>query len=71
MSPEEARAMMDLILKLNQERTVIVVEHRMKLVMGISNRIIVLHHGRLLAEGRPEEIRRHDEVRRVYLGQSA
>jgi branched-chain amino acid transport system ATP-binding protein len=70
MSPEEARAMMDLILKLNQERTVIVVEHRMKLVMGISDRIIVLHHGRLLAEGRPDEIRRHDEVRRVYLGQS-
>ena len=70
MSPEEARAMMDLILKLNQERTVIVVEHRMKLVMGISDRIIVLHHGRLLAEGSPDEIRRHDEVRRVYLGQS-
>jgi branched-chain amino acid transport system ATP-binding protein len=70
MSPEEARAMMDLILKLNQERTVIVVEHRMKLVMGISDRIIVLHHGRLLADGRPDEIRRHDEVRRVYLGQS-
>jgi branched-chain amino acid transport system ATP-binding protein len=70
MSPEEARAMMDLILKLNQERTVIVVEHRMKLVMGISDRIIVLHHGKLLAEGSPDAIRRHDEVRRVYLGQS-
>jgi branched-chain amino acid transport system ATP-binding protein len=70
MSPEEARAMMDLILKLNQERTVIVVEHRMKLVMGISDRIIVLHQGRLLAEGSPEEIRGHDEVRRVYLGQT-
>jgi branched-chain amino acid transport system ATP-binding protein len=70
MSPEEARAMMDLILKLSQERTVIVVEHRMKLVMGISDRIIVLHQGRLLAEGAPDEIRRHDEVRRVYLGRS-
>jgi branched-chain amino acid transport system ATP-binding protein len=70
MSPEEARAMMDLILKLHHERTVIVVEHRMKLVMGISHRIIVLHHGSLLAEGAPDEIRRHDEVRRVYLGRS-
>ena len=70
MSPEEARAMMDLILRLNQERTVILVEHRMKLVMGISDRILVLHHGRLLAEGTPEEIRSHDEVRRVYLGQT-
>jgi branched-chain amino acid transport system ATP-binding protein len=70
MSPEEARAMMDLILRLHQERTVIIVEHRMKLVMGISQRIIVLHQGRLLAQGSPAEIRAHDEVRRVYLGQS-
>jgi branched-chain amino acid transport system ATP-binding protein len=70
MSPEEARAMMDLILRLNRERTVILVEHRMKLVMGISDRILVLHHGRLLAEGAPDEIRAHEEVRRVYLGQS-
>ena len=70
MSPEEARSMMDLILRLNQERSVIVVEHRMKLVMGISDRIVVLHQGKLLAEGAPDDIRRHDEVRRVYLGQS-
>jgi branched-chain amino acid transport system ATP-binding protein len=70
MSPEEARAMMDLILRLNRDRTVILVEHRMKLVMGISDRILVLHHGSLLADGRPEDIRSHDEVRRVYLGQS-
>jgi branched-chain amino acid transport system ATP-binding protein len=70
MSPEEARQMMDLIQKLNQERTVITVEHRMKLVMGISDHIVVLHHGQLLAEGAPDDIRRHDEVRRVYLGQT-
>jgi branched-chain amino acid transport system ATP-binding protein len=70
MSPEEARQMMDLIVKLNQERTVIKVEHRMKLVMGISDRIVVLHHGQLLAEGSPDDIRRHEEVRRVYLGQT-
>ena len=68
MSPEEARAMMDLILRLHRQRTVILVEHRMKLVMGISERIIVLHQGRLLADGTPAEIRAHDEVRRVYLG---
>ena len=46
----------------------ILVEHKMKLVMGISDRILVLHHGRLLAEGAPDEIRAHEEVRRVYLG---
>ena len=42
----------------------------MKLVMGISDRIVVLHHGELLAEGTPDDIRRHDEVQRVYLGQT-
>ena len=48
----------------------ILVEHKMKLVMGICDRILVLHHGELLAEGTPDDIRRHDEVRRVYLGQT-
>jgi len=69
MSPEETRTMMDLIVRLAQERTVILVEHKMKLVMGISDRLLVLHHGELLAEGTPDEIRRNDTVKRVYLGQ--
>ena len=71
MSPEETTAMMDLITRLAAERTVILVEHKMKLVMGISSRLIVLHHGELLAEGTPEEVRANDEVRRVYLGQGS
>jgi branched-chain amino acid transport system ATP-binding protein len=69
MSPEETRIMMDLIVKLAGERTVILVEHKMKLVLGISNRILVLHHGELLAEGTPLEVRRNEAVKRVYLGQ--
>jgi branched-chain amino acid transport system ATP-binding protein len=69
MSPEETITMMDLIVQLATERTVILVEHKMKLVMGICQRLIVLHHGELLAEGTPEDIRANDEVRRVYLGQ--
>jgi branched-chain amino acid transport system ATP-binding protein len=69
MSPEETRVMMDLIVTLAEERTVIVVEHKMKLVMGISDRLLVLHHGELLAEGTPDEIRRNETVKRVYLGQ--
>jgi branched-chain amino acid transport system ATP-binding protein len=69
MSPEETRAMMELIVKLAGERTVILVEHKMKLVMGISDRLLVLHHGELLAEGTPDEIRRNETVKRVYLGQ--
>ena len=69
MSPEETRVMMDLIVDLAAERTIILVEHKMKLVMGICQRLIVLHQGALLAEGTPSEIRGNDEVRRVYLGQ--
>ena len=68
MSPEETTAMMDLIQSLASERTVILVEHKMKLVMGICDRLVVLHHGELLAEGSPDTIRSHPEVRRVYLG---
>jgi branched-chain amino acid transport system ATP-binding protein len=69
MSPEETTAMMDLIARLAGERTVILVEHKMKLVMGLCRRLIVLHHGEVLAEGTPQDIRANDEVRRVYLGQ--
>lgn len=69
MSPEETTVMMDLITSLATERTVILVEHKMKLVMGICRRLIVLHHGEFLAEGTPDEIRANDDVRRVYLGQ--
>jgi branched-chain amino acid transport system ATP-binding protein len=69
MSPEETRVMMDLIVALANERTVILVEHKMKLVMGICERLLVLHHGEFLAEGTPDDIRANADVRRVYLGQ--
>ncbi len=69
MSPEETLVMMDLIRRLAQERTVILVEHKMKMVMGLCKRLIVLHHGELLVDGTPEEIRNNAEVKRVYLGQ--
>ncbi len=70
MSPEETRAFMELITRLARERTVVLVEHKMKLVMNISDHVIVLHHGEVLAEGSPDEIRANEEVKRVYLGQT-
>ncbi len=70
MSTEETKVMMDLIVTLAAERSVLIVEHKMKLVMGICERLLVLHHGEFLAEGTPEDIKANDEVRRVYLGKS-
>ncbi|WP_426410005.1 ABC transporter ATP-binding protein [Bradyrhizobium ganzhouense] len=71
MSPEETRDMVSLIERLAETKTVVLVEHKMKLVLGISRRIIVLHHGRLLADGSPDDVRNDQEVKRVYLGQEA
>lgn len=70
MGPEETREMVILIEKLASERTILLVEHKMKMILGLSNRVLVLHHGELLADGTPQEIQANPEVRRVYLGQN-
>ncbi|MGJ4950295.1 ABC transporter ATP-binding protein [Bradyrhizobium sp. HKCCYLS20291] len=70
MGPEETKEMVALLERLAEKRTVLLVEHKMKMVLGLSQRVLVLHHGRLLADGRPEDIRSNPDVRRVYLGQS-
>ena len=70
MGPEETRGMVALIERLARERTILLVEHKMKMILGLSDRILVLHHGRLIADGTPAEIQADAEVRRVYLGQN-
>jgi len=70
MSPEETDETMELIRELTAGRTVVLVEHKMKLVMRISDRITVLHQGQVLAEGTPEEIRANPVVQQTYLGAS-
>jgi branched-chain amino acid transport system ATP-binding protein len=68
MSPEETDETMVLIRTLAAGRTVVLVEHKMKLVMGISDRVTVLHQGQVLAEGTPDEIRANALVQQTYLG---
>ena len=68
MSPEETDETMVLIRTLAAGRTVVLVEHKMKLVMGISDRVTVLHQGQVLAEGTPDEIRANAIVQQTYLG---
>jgi branched-chain amino acid transport system ATP-binding protein len=67
MSPEETQRTAAFVRKLAGHVTIVLVEHDMEVVMGISDRITVLNYGQVLAEGTPAEIRENAEVRRVYL----
>jgi branched-chain amino acid transport system permease protein len=67
MSPEETRQTAEFIRALAGTVTIVLVEHDMEVVMGVSDRITVLNYGKVLAEGSPAEIRENPDVRRVYL----
>jgi branched-chain amino acid transport system ATP-binding protein len=71
MSPRETRSSVALVERLARERklTVLFTEHDMDVVFSVAAKIRVLHQGRILAEGTPEAIRGHDEVKRIYLGE--
>ncbi|HVF08220.1 MAG TPA: ABC transporter ATP-binding protein [Actinomycetota bacterium] len=69
LNPGEIDAVLDLVAKVRQSGvTVILIEHVMRALMAISDRVMVMNHGRLLFEGTPAEVQRHEEVIRVYLG---
>jgi branched-chain amino acid transport system ATP-binding protein len=68
MSREEARSTMALIRAVAKDRTVVFIEHNMEFVMGISESVVVMQSGRIIAEGAPKEIRADPDVRRAYLG---
>jgi branched-chain amino acid transport system ATP-binding protein len=73
MNPRETSDMMALINKLRTELglTVLLIEHDMKVVMGISDRVTVLDHGERIAEGTPDEVRANPRVIEAYLGAPA
>jgi branched-chain amino acid transport system ATP-binding protein len=68
MSKDEARKTEELVRKLAATMTVLIIEHDMEMIMGISDSITVLHQGRLLATGTPAEIRGDARVQEAYLG---
>ena len=69
MGTEESQRMIDLLSKLKQKKTIILVEHDMDAVFRLADRISVLVYGRVIATGTPEKIKMNEEVRRAYLGE--
>jgi len=70
MSIDEVPVVLDLIARLKQDagKTILLVEHKMDVVRSLADRIIVLHNGRLVADGEPEEVIASPIVQEAYLG---
>ncbi len=69
LNPGEVDAVLDLVGKVRRSGvTVVLIEHVMRALMSISDRVMVMNHGRLLFQGTPADAQRHEEVIRVYLG---
>jgi branched-chain amino acid transport system ATP-binding protein len=73
MNPQESQRLTDFMDQLRREKdlTILLIEHDMKVVMGVSEHIWVLDHGEKIAEGKPDEIRTNDRVIEAYLGKQA
>lgn len=70
LTNEESNAVFDLLISLKQDgATIVVIEHVMRFMVRIADRIIVMHHGELIFDGAPGQLARDETVRRVYLGE--
>jgi branched-chain amino acid transport system ATP-binding protein len=67
MSAAETHETMQLVKRIGENLTILIVEHDMEVVMELADRITVLHYGAILAEGTPEEIQENPKVLEVYL----
>ena len=70
MNPEERADIGDRLRSLRDDLglTILLIEHHMQLAIGLADRVLALNFGRQIAQGPPEEVRRHPEVVKAYLG---
>jgi branched-chain amino acid transport system ATP-binding protein len=68
LASRETGKMADFIQSLARDLTLVLIEHDMSIVLSISDRIAVLHQGRVIAEGTPDAVRQNEEVQEAYLG---
>jgi len=68
MSPEETSEVIELVEELSEDLPIVLIEHKMSVVMQVSDRIMVLHNGQKIADGSPSEVRNDQQVQEVYLG---
>jgi branched-chain amino acid transport system ATP-binding protein len=70
LNPRESNDAISLIQKIRESGiTILMVEHVMRIIMNVSDKVVVLHHGEKIAEGRPEEIAKNEKVISSYLGE--
>ena len=68
LSPSERQRIFNIITQLPRDITIVCIEHDMQVALGLADQVSVLHRGRLILEGTPDEVKLNPEVREVYLG---
>ena len=68
LSPGERQRIAEIIREFPEDITLILIEHDMKVALGLADQVVVMHRGSIILEGTPDEVRANPEVREVYLG---
>jgi len=68
LSPEEAKGFVSMIRDFSRDFTILLIDHDMDVTFEIAEKVIVLHFGRVLAYGFPDEVKRNSQVQEIYMG---